>query len=619
MSMFADNPDFYPTPRQLARRMLAKITNKEAKYYLEPSAGKGDIADVIKRPTTYEEFEEEHPEYATKTGRRDTGWYHREENNRAHVDVVESYPDLISVLRGKSYDVVGYDWLSYEGLSYYDAIVMNPPFSEGGKHLLKAWEFLYHGEIVCLLNEETLKNPHTEDRKRLAQIIEQFGSVEYLGDAFTTAQRKTSVNVAMVYLKKEAQDDAQDLWGKTPSQEKEYAGDFDGDPAFLAIRDKLGNMEHWFNMANEHFTKGIEHIRKASVYLAQNKVMNGRNDDSFEKILGMALSNVHASRAEFLHVHRRNAWISVFQQMEFQKWLDSKQQERFLQDAQRDSTIPFTADNIRATLENVFQGRKKLFDESVASVFDELCSHAVENASGPVMPERLKTHRNSEGWKTNDSYKVNQRLIFPWAVEMGHGGCLRERGYGSGSAAVVCSDLDRILSVLDGRPFEDCYTVRRAIDNARPGELVESDYFEVRGYKKGTLHLKFKREDLWEKFNQTAAAGKKWLGENTQQYRPTKRKDGHDADHWECRSAHKFVNGTCTRCQQPEVDEIEAVECEYCRAVFEHTGRKHCPIHPDTTPALTHESGSDGESGSLLALPPPADLPGQDAMQLSLL
>ena len=47
--MFADNPDFYPTPRHIARKMLAKITNKDAKYYLEPSAGKGDIADVIRQ------------------------------------------------------------------------------------------------------------------------------------------------------------------------------------------------------------------------------------------------------------------------------------------------------------------------------------------------------------------------------------------------------------------------------------------------------------------------------------------------------------------------------------------------------------------------------------------
>lgn len=44
---------------------------------------------------------------------------------------------------------------------------------------------------------------------------------------------------------------------------------------------------------------------------------------------------------------------------------------------------------------------------------------------------------------------------------------------------------------------------------------------------------------------------------------------------------HTFVDGVCSRCGEPEIDELEAVECDYCRAIFEHTGRKHCPIHQD--------------------------------------
>lgn len=587
MSMFIDNPDFFPTPRKIARLMMRKITNKDAKYFLEPSAGKGDIADVIKNPTTWEEFEEEHPEYHKKRNDDREYYYGRNsDNSRVHIDVLESYPALIQVLRGKDFDVVGFDWLTYEGLSYYDAIVMNPPFSEGDKHLLKAWEFLHHGEIVCLLNEETIKNPYTEDRKRIAQIVEQFGSVEYLGDCFSSAERKTDVRVAMVYLKKEAADDTADMWAKAATHEKNYTGDFDGDPQMLAIRDNLANMEHWFNMANEHWVKGIEHIRKARLYMNQNKISDSRSgshDDDFEKILGMALSNANTSRSEFLRKHRRQAWTSVFQQMEFDRWLDSKQQEKFLRDVQRDSTIPFTAENIKNTLENVFMSRKRLFDESVASVFDELCSHAVENGSGPVMPDKLKGRR-SEGWKTNDSYKVNQRLIFPYGVEMGYSGKLRQRGYGSSDSGTVCRDLDRILCVLDGRPFQNCYTVGAAIENAAPGELVESEYFEIRGFKKGTLHLKFKRLELWELFNKTAAAGKKWIGENTQQYRPkTKRKERE----WRCdHNGCSYEDGVCTNCGDPEVDEVAKVECEFCRVIFEHTGVKHCPIHEQFNPAL---------------------------------
>jgi hypothetical protein len=613
--MFNDNPDFFPTPRAVARQMLAKIANKEAKYYLEPSAGKGDIADVIRNPTSYEEWCEDLPEKKKKR-ESDRGYSSFHDRNmyrdsRVHVDVVENYPALIQVLRGKEYEVVGFDWLSYEGVSYYDAIVMNPPFSEGAKHLLKAWEFLHAGEIVCLLNEETIKNPYTEDRKRLCQIVEQFGNVEYLGDCFTTAEHKTDVRVAMVYLKKEAQDDSADLWAKEATQEKNYEGEFDGDPTMLAIRDNLGNMEHWFNMANEHWIKGIEHIRKARLYMNQNRITDGRSsshEDDFEKILGMALSNVHTSRAEFLRKHRRQAWTSVFTQMEFDKWLDSKQQDKFLRDVQRDSTIPFTAENIKATLENVFMSRKRLFDESVANVFDELCSHAVENGSGPVMPEKLKGRR-SEGWKTNDSYKVNQRLIFPYGVELNYNGkTLRQRGYGSDSSAVACRDLDRILCVLDGRPFDKCHTVGAAIDSAAPGELVESEYFEIRGFKKGTLHLKWKRLDLWETFNRTAAAGKKWIGEDTQKYRPKKKRD--DRDYLCDRNGCTFEDGTCTRCGDPEIDEVSKVECEYCRAIFEHTGVKHCPIHELPGQALPPVPEAR------LALPEPEPEPEQEPPEL---
>lgn len=586
--MFVDNPDFFPTPRNIARRMLAKITNEDAKYFLEPSAGKGDIADAIKNPQTYEEFCDENPEYE-KERRSDRGygaWHYGDKSNRVNIDVVESYPALIDVLRGKEYDVVGFDWLTYEGVSYYDAIVMNPPFSDGAKHLLKAWEFLHNGEIVCLLNEETIKNPYTEERRRLVQIIEQFGNVEYLGDCFSTAERQTGVNVAMVYLKKTAADDAPDLWAKETTQEKHAGVEFDGDIKMLAIRDNLGNMEHWFNMANEHWMKGIEHIRKAKLMMNQNKISeysSRQNGDDTKTILALALDNVQTCRAEFLRSHRRRAWTSVFEQMEFGRWLDSKQQDTFMRDVQRDSTIPFTADNIRSTLDNVFRSRKKLFEESVARVFDELCSNAVENGSGPVMPEKLKTHWNrGEGWKTNDNYKVNQKLIFPHGVSWSYGSF---SSYNT-NARTIYSDLDRILCVLDGQPFDKCGTVGGALDyacrGAKSGGTFESEYFEGRFFKKGTVHLKWKREDLWELFNKTAAAGKKWLGEDTQQYRPKKRKDGKDADNWQCRSGHNFIDGVCEHCQGPEVDEVEAVECEYCRAIFEHTGRKHCPIHQET-------------------------------------
>ena len=45
--MFKDNPDFYPTPPQLIRKMTSKLEWKYINSVLEPSAGKGNLVEAI--------------------------------------------------------------------------------------------------------------------------------------------------------------------------------------------------------------------------------------------------------------------------------------------------------------------------------------------------------------------------------------------------------------------------------------------------------------------------------------------------------------------------------------------------------------------------------------------
>ena len=60
--------------------------------------------------------------------------------------------------------------------------MMNPPFSEGDKHLLKALELMKNGgQVVCLLNAETLKNPYSNSRKELIQKLKELDAkIKYL-------------------------------------------------------------------------------------------------------------------------------------------------------------------------------------------------------------------------------------------------------------------------------------------------------------------------------------------------------------------------------------------------------------------------------------------------------
>ena len=79
---------------------------------------------------------------------------------------------------------------------------MNPPFSNGDKHLLKALKMQEKGGgIICLLNAETLRNPYTETRKELVKQLNKYNAqIEYIENAFVSAERRTGVEEEIIAM-----------------------------------------------------------------------------------------------------------------------------------------------------------------------------------------------------------------------------------------------------------------------------------------------------------------------------------------------------------------------------------------------------------------------------------
>lgn len=88
-----------------------------------------------------------------------------------------------------------------------------------------------------------------------------------------------------------------------------------------------------------------------------------------------------------------------------------------------------------------------------------------------------------------------------------------------GNSRQNLNDIDRAIAFLEGKKLESvpCTAVcareghLKACGDDFSGVPFESTYFEMRCYKKGTLHMHFKDKELWERFNLTAARGKNWL------------------------------------------------------------------------------------------------------------
>ena len=239
------NASFYPTPPEVAEKMLAKVGKLYERSILEPSAGKGDLADAA-------------------VGKLDR-YYNR---CREVVHCIEIEPELQAAIRGKGYPLVGTDFLTFWPDEKYDLILMNPTFASDEAHLLHAWEILDHGDIVCLLNEQTLLNPCTVHRKLLATIIEEHGEVEHLGSCFAEdALRKTQVRVSMVHLRKKREEPK---FSFDAGSDEEGAAVFSDGSRFegeVATRDTVGNLVAQYGRCRELFVR-IAHLAQELAHYA---------------------------------------------------------------------------------------------------------------------------------------------------------------------------------------------------------------------------------------------------------------------------------------------------------------------------------------------------------------
>lgn len=157
-------PNFFPTPRDLCRRLIHEADVSEGLRVLEPSAGKGDLAAEI-----------------VSAG--------------AQVECYEIAYALSSILREKGFTLLGGDFLEALPDPRFDRVVMNPPFERGidVAHVQHAYKFLKPGGILAAIVGST------SGRKLEGWAIDRHGYVEDLpAGSFLNSDRSTAVNTALV-------------------------------------------------------------------------------------------------------------------------------------------------------------------------------------------------------------------------------------------------------------------------------------------------------------------------------------------------------------------------------------------------------------------------------------
>ncbi|NEZ65163.1 class I SAM-dependent methyltransferase [Leptolyngbyaceae cyanobacterium CCMR0082] len=180
---------YFSTPPALIRQLLRYANLQDGMHVLEPSAGKGAIAQRI-----YELW-------------------------NCTIHCVEKNPDFNELLQLKGFQVIGRDFGILKPQSLYDRVIANPPFDRQMKHLPLMYQWLKPGgKLVSIANANFLnadnhvfKNPKYANQYSRAGLYHHFfqwledskASIMHLPKgSFAQASRTTQVDTVMIMASK---------------------------------------------------------------------------------------------------------------------------------------------------------------------------------------------------------------------------------------------------------------------------------------------------------------------------------------------------------------------------------------------------------------------------------
>jgi len=530
--------EFFPTPKNLALKMLSDINWDQIKTILEPSAGKGNLVEFALR--------ESHKHYKWRGKELDIDCIeidphlrqilkynfsderHNETYERIHVLNRKMYSDLskaeqkeldflkdeIAVFKDSNIRIIHDDFLSYNGVKEYDLILMNPPFSNGDRHLIKAIELQKNGgEIVCLLNAETIRNPYTNTRQVLKNILNRYGAkVQYIKDAFKEAERAADVEIAIIKISiPHDQERESEFW-----ERMKKAASFENkqhEATEITVTDFLENLVTMYNVEVSASTKLIDEYNALKPYISR-EFSKGETVWSTTAILTLTVGtdsnySQKCNVNKYLKQVRLKYWGALFSNEQFTGKLTSNLQDKYYKMIGNMADYDFTMFNIQTILNEMNSEMIQGVKDTILSLFDKL------SAEHSYYPECSGNIHLYNGWKTNKAHKVNHKVIIPTYGMFSNCSWKRET-FEVSTAFHALSDIEKVFNYLDGGLTEevDLHRVLIAASDCGRKQNIDCKYFTVSLFKKGTTHIKFKNQALVDKLNIYAARNKAWLPPN---------------------------------------------------------------------------------------------------------
>lgn len=527
---------FYPTPPSIAEKMLAGLDMMYVRSVLEPSAGKGDLIDAIGRKNlamyqydraievdfceidpylrqickynfSDEKKHEIYEQYEPLQRRSFSALSESEKREHRRLD------RELDLFRKTKVYCVHDDFLTYRTYKHYDLILMNPPFANGDEHLLRAIKMQERqgGSVICLLNAETVRNPYTGIRIQLAAKLKEYDAkIEYVENAFSDAERKADVDVAIIRVHiPQPPPDESDIWKR---MKKAVEEDDIPDPELHALI--TGDyIEQAITLYRTEVAATMELVRQYKALIPyMGRSLKG--NESFDK---MPILNLVVGDDNYLHgfdldkymrTVRLKYWSALFSNEKFIGRLTSELRDKYHEQINRMADYEFSAFNIKQVALEMQSEMTQGIEKAIMDLFEKLTyTHAYD-------PDFSSNKHYYNGWVTNKAWKIGKKCIIPTYGMFSWYKSSRETFYVS-EAYKVISDIEKAFDYLDGGRTGEINLLSRLEGASAQGKTrnIECKYFKIDIFKKGTTHIKFYPEamPLVDRLNIYASQKKGWL------------------------------------------------------------------------------------------------------------
>lgn len=507
---------FYPTPAPTAALMWSKFQRSIGRV-CDPSAGQGHLLrhaiEGFKGvpdhglPWFQDANETARSRFPDSLRRCYGSWIERKGFLAIEID-----PRHHASLRELGGKVAGYDFLATESLAEVDQIIMNPPFADGVKHVLHAWKCVYDAEIVAIVNAETIKNPYSQERRALVDLIEKHGSVEFLSNQFIGdgVERETAVEIALIYLEKKPEEAKLDLSAILDGLRK-------GDAAKgLEIEPEMSQAL----ALPQGFIEGVYRAFKDAVAAARQSALYEAISAQASSRLGVSLAEMQTKgvgsdfRKEMVDVRKsanksfqeryedlkQRAWAQIIRSSLLTDKLSNQARRKVEADAKSIYELEFSVANVHGFLAGLLESMGDIYADMVCGLFDTIIGRDSDNVAF------------YKAWKSNERHRFGMRIkrtrfIIPGFEASYNGRSLRYE------SQQFLADIDKVFGYLHGESGKYDGLVHAFETGAHlDGGRISTRFFEFRYYRgTQTIHFYPKTEEVIEKLNRFVGARRQWI------------------------------------------------------------------------------------------------------------